>query len=48
MKKFTISVVVALATSSFALAGGDIAPVEPEVVVPAPPPPPVMVDESGP
>ena len=30
--------------SAFAVAGGDIAPVEPEVVVPAPPP---VVDDSG-
>ncbi len=36
MKKFTLSVVAALSMSAFALAGGDIAPVEPEVVVPAP------------
>ncbi len=47
MKKFTISVVAALAMSSFAIAGGDIAPVEPEVVVPAPMPEPVVVDDSG-
>lgn len=48
MKKFTLSVIAALAMGSFALAGGDIAPMEPEVVVPAPPPPPMMMDESGP
>lgn len=41
MKKFTLSTVAVLAMSAFAIAGGDIAPVEPiieEVVVP---------DESG-
>jgi len=42
MKKFTLSVVAALAMGSFALAGGDIAPMEPQVVVPAP-----VVDDSG-
>ncbi|MDD5406383.1 MAG: outer membrane beta-barrel protein [Sulfurovaceae bacterium] len=46
MKKFTLSVVTVLSMSAFAVAGGDIEPVEPEVVVPAPAP--VMVeDESG-
>lgn len=46
MKKFSGSVVVGLLLmSGLAVAGGDIAPVEPEVVVPAPPP---VVDESGP
>ena len=34
MKKFTSSIVAALAVSTFAFAGGDIAPVEPEVNVP--------------
>ena len=34
MKKFTLSIVAALAASSFAVAGGDIAPVEPAVEVP--------------
>ena len=34
MKKFTLSVIAALAMSTFAVAGGDIAPVEPEVNVP--------------
>jgi opacity protein-like surface antigen len=42
MKKFSGSIVVGLLLSSFALAGGDIAPVEPAVVVPAP-----VVDDSG-
>jgi opacity protein-like surface antigen len=42
MKKFSGSIVVGLLLSSFALAGGDIAPVEPAVVMPAP-----MVDDSG-
>ncbi len=42
MKKFNGSIVVGLLLSSFALAGGDIAPVEPAVVVPAP-----VVDDSG-
>ncbi len=45
MKKFSGSVVVGLLLmSGLAVAGGDIAPVEPEVVVPAPPP---VVDDSG-
>ncbi|MDD5406381.1 MAG: outer membrane beta-barrel protein [Sulfurovaceae bacterium] len=45
MKKFSGSVVVGLLLmSGLAVAGGDIAPVEPEVVVPAPV---VMEDESG-
>ena len=44
MKKFTVSIVVGLLMSAFAVAGGDIAPVEPEVIVPAPPP---VVDDSG-
>jgi opacity protein-like surface antigen len=48
MKKFTLSVVAVLSMSALAFAGGDIAPVEPEVVVPAPPPPVAMEDESGP
>ncbi|MDD3775950.1 MAG: porin family protein [Sulfurovaceae bacterium] len=43
MKKFSGSMVLALSMSSFALAGGDIAPVEPEVVAPAP----IVVDDSG-
>ncbi len=34
MKKITSSIVAALAVSTFAFAGGDIAPVEPEVSVP--------------
>ncbi|MGW8168728.1 MAG: outer membrane protein [Sulfurovaceae bacterium] len=42
MKKFSGSIVVGLLLSSFAIAGGDIAPVEPAVVMPAP-----MVDDSG-
>jgi opacity protein-like surface antigen len=42
MKKFSGSIVVGLLISSFVLAGGDIATVEPEVVVPAP-----VVDDSG-
>lgn len=43
MKKFTVSVAAALAMSTFAMAGGDIAPVEPvvEPVVEA------VVDDSG-
>ncbi|MDD5406382.1 MAG: porin family protein [Sulfurovaceae bacterium] len=47
MKKFTLSVVTVLSMSAFAVAGGDIEPVEPEVVVPAPAPEPVVVDDSG-
>lgn len=39
MKKFTLSVVAALAMGTFAIAGGDIAPVEPIVETP-------MVEES--
>lgn len=38
MKKFTLSVVAAMAASTFAIAGGDITPVEEVVVAP-------MVDE---
>ena len=34
MKKITVSIVAALAMNAFAFAGGDIAPVEPEVTVP--------------
>jgi len=34
MKKITSSIIAALAVSTFAFAGGDIAPVEPEVSVP--------------
>ncbi|MDD2399399.1 MAG: porin family protein [Sulfurovum sp.] len=34
MKKITASIVAALAMNAFAFAGGDIAPVEPEVTVP--------------
>ncbi len=44
MKKFTLSVVAILSMSTLAFAGGDIAPVEPEVVVPAPV---VIEDDSG-
>jgi len=45
MKKFSGSIVVGLLLmSGLAVAGGDIAPVEPEVIVPAPPP---VVDDSG-
>ncbi|MDD5406380.1 MAG: outer membrane beta-barrel protein [Sulfurovaceae bacterium] len=45
MKKFTLSVVTVLSMSAFAIAGGDIEPVEPEVVVPAPAP--IVEDDSG-
>lgn len=46
MKKLLGSAVAGLLMGSFALAGGDIAPVEPEVIVP---PAPMVVDEwSGP
>ena len=34
MKKVTLSMIVALAMSTFAVAGGDIAPVEPMVETP--------------
>ncbi|MDQ1325703.1 MAG: hypothetical protein QG564_827 [Campylobacterota bacterium] len=34
MKKITVSIIAALAMNAFAFAGGDIAPVEPEVTVP--------------
>jgi len=34
MKKVTVSIIAALAVNTFAIAGGDIAPVEPEVTVP--------------
>jgi len=43
MKKLTLSTIVVLAMSSFAMAGGDIAPVEPAVEVPAP----VVDNDSG-
>ncbi len=43
MKKLVGSMVLALSMSSFALAGGDIAPVEPAVVAPVP----EVVDDSG-
>jgi opacity protein-like surface antigen len=42
MKKFTLSTIAVLAMSTFAIAGGDIAPVEPVVEVEEP-----IVDESG-
>ncbi len=42
MKKFTLSTIAVVAMSTFALAGGDIAPVEPVVEVEAP-----VVDDSG-
>ena len=42
MKKFTLSTITVLAMSTFAMAGGDIAPVEPVVEVEAP-----VADESG-
>ena len=34
MKKITLSLIAILAMSVFAVAGGDIAPVEPEITVP--------------
>jgi opacity protein-like surface antigen len=34
MKKVTLSIIAALAMNTFAFAGGDIAPVEPEITVP--------------
>lgn len=34
MKKTTLSIIAALAMNTFAFAGGDIAPVEPEIMVP--------------
>jgi opacity protein-like surface antigen len=42
MKKFTLSLVTVLAMSTFAIAGGDIAPVEEPIVEVAP-----VVDDSG-
>ncbi len=41
MKKFNLSLVAVLAMSTFAIAGGDIAPVEPVIETP-------MVEESTP
>jgi len=44
MKKLNLSLVTVLAMSTFAIAGGDIAPVEPEVVVETP----MAVEDKGP
>lgn len=44
MKKLNLSLVTVLAMSTFAIAGGDIAPVEPEVVVETP----MVVEDKGP
>jgi len=43
MKKFNLSLITILAMSTFAIAGGDIAPVEPEVVVETP----MVVEDKG-
>jgi len=43
MKKFNLSLVTVLVMSTFAIAGGDIAPVEPEVVVETP----MVVEDKG-
>ena len=43
MKKLNLSLVTVLAMSTFVMAGGDIAPVEPEVVVEEP----VVVEDKG-
>ncbi len=43
MKKFNLSVVTVLAMSTFAMAGGDIAPVEPEIVIDTP----MAVEDNG-
>ena len=44
MKKLNLSLVTVLAMSTFAIAGGDIAPVEPEVMVDTP----MVVEDKGP
>jgi opacity protein-like surface antigen len=44
MKKLNLSLVAVLAMSTFAVAGGDIAPVEPEVMVDTP----MVVEDRGP
>jgi len=44
MKKLNLSLVTVLAMSTFAVAGGDIAPVEPEVMVDTP----MVVEDKGP